>query len=799
MTAQQRGPFEKQAKESKCGPRREAEKYTSQGIALSVIEREQKKLEQDNRTMMRTIQNTVVDAFTNNTIASQEFIFISGNYFINIDEHYLPAEIAMVRFSLEHGIVSKFHTYVDPEKVPLGYLFDAKDNSEKTHRLPIPPHSKGERNYKRILDQMKMFMGEPMPILFTSKENIAMIKSFIQSFIDFGNNGDIESYREVEQGKFEFVRRWADSIPNIHVVDNVSEGGAVGGEDSNITAIDMGKAISDTIPEWITNPSSLKPFVLRIPELQHPFAHLLGPTTSTNTQLATSQGATNQRNVNYDFPDPPVSDQNGGAMTMPSNNVNGGGQVFIGTQSQSPGTVYATSGQLLTANQNVITAVSQSTLIGANLQPSFGTSVIPSASINRSQQQSATTLLTSASQTPFIAASQSQQLGASQTPFIAASQSQQLGASQTPFIAASQSQQLGASQTPFIAASQSQQLGASQMPFIAASQSQKLGASQTQFIAASQSQQLGASQMPFITSSQSQPLGASQFPFTATSQTRTLGANQSQFMAAGQPHLFSANHTQMLNTHQNPLINQSAYLGQANNIKNSLPDQSTKRQEDAVSIRTGTSCKSQTSRVRSVSSKASKTSSQRLRDVELQKVQAEYELEKEIDEERLALERKALTLKEIREKKLLEAKYRAMEEIVSVHSAANSINVPSKKSDVKSEKSLRSSMINKWIEKQIEMVQSKKSIKPLDMLPTELDTTNANFGQSINVSIPKIAIATTLVNTTNRRHFIKTFIEKVNRKWSQSRRLTVTPVVMCHITKTNSLTIDRWETTPESA
>ncbi|KAG4080743.1 hypothetical protein HA402_005923 [Bradysia odoriphaga] len=195
MTAQQRGPFEKQAKESKCGPRREAEKYTSQGIALSVIEREQKKLEQDNRTMMRTIQNTVVDAFTNNTIASQEFIFISGNYFINIDEHYLPAEIAMVRFSLEHGIVSKFHTYVDPEKVPLGYLFDAKDNSEKTHRLPIPPHSKGERNYKRILDQMKMFMGEPMPILFTSKENIAMIKSFIQSFIDFGNNGDIESYR----------------------------------------------------------------------------------------------------------------------------------------------------------------------------------------------------------------------------------------------------------------------------------------------------------------------------------------------------------------------------------------------------------------------------------------------------------------------------------------------------------------------------------------------------------------------------------------------------------------------------
>lgn len=195
MTAQERGPFEKQAKDSKVGPKKEVEKYTSQGIALSVIEKEQKQLEQEHRTMMRTIQSTVVDAFTDNTIVSQEFIFISGNYFINVDENYLPAEVAMVRFSFENGIVNKFHTYVDPEKVPLGYQFDAKDNSEKTHRLPIPPKAKGEANYEIILDNMKTFMGDPTPILFTTKENIAMIKSFIQAFIDFGNNDDLERYR----------------------------------------------------------------------------------------------------------------------------------------------------------------------------------------------------------------------------------------------------------------------------------------------------------------------------------------------------------------------------------------------------------------------------------------------------------------------------------------------------------------------------------------------------------------------------------------------------------------------------
>lgn len=92
-------------------------------------------------------------------------------------------------------------------------------------------------------------------------------------------------------------------------------------------------------------------------------------------------------------------------------------------------------------------------------------------------------------------------------------------------------------------------------------------------------------------------------------------------------------------------------------------DQNTKRPEDdKASIRSGTSCRSQTSRVQSVSSKASKTSSQRLRDIELQRIQEEYELEKKIDEEKLALERKALESKERRKKKLMEAKYRAMEE-----------------------------------------------------------------------------------------------------------------------------------------
>lgn len=64
-------------------------------------------------------------------------------------------------------------------------------------------------------------------------------------------------------------------------------------------------------------------------------------------------------------------------------------------------------------------------------------------------------------------------------------------------------------------------------------------------------------------------------------------------------------------------------------------------------------------------------SSQRRRDIEIQRLQEEYELQTNIDNERLMLERKALQLKELREKKLIEGKFRAMEEIVSVGSGTS--------------------------------------------------------------------------------------------------------------------------------
>lgn len=67
MTAQERGPFEKLAKDAKVGPQNEVEKFTSQGVSLKTIDKEQKLADDENRTMRRTIQNLVLNCFTNNS------------------------------------------------------------------------------------------------------------------------------------------------------------------------------------------------------------------------------------------------------------------------------------------------------------------------------------------------------------------------------------------------------------------------------------------------------------------------------------------------------------------------------------------------------------------------------------------------------------------------------------------------------------------------------------------------------------------------------------------------------------
>ncbi|XP_055308371.1 protein maelstrom homolog isoform X1 [Sitodiplosis mosellana] len=166
-------------------------KYTSQGVPLEQVEREQRELAEKKRFMERKVKHIVKNAFLENDIKSRPFVFIMANYFYKTNSGmYSPAEIAIAKFSFEDAILKFYHTFVNPETVTIGYAFEAKDRSEKVHRLPPPPNALGEKDYEKIYSAiLGVLDSEPgqtfdksdsrRPYVFTRKEDNEVIESIL--------------------------------------------------------------------------------------------------------------------------------------------------------------------------------------------------------------------------------------------------------------------------------------------------------------------------------------------------------------------------------------------------------------------------------------------------------------------------------------------------------------------------------------------------------------------------------------------------------------------------------------------
>lgn len=186
MKPNERAPYDAQAKDEKMKLRKNNEKLTSQGIPLSYIENEAKQKDLTERLMKKEIEDTVKQAYSNDTLAEQTYYFIMANYFAKtLKGAYIPAEIALSKYSLKDGIINKFHSYINPGNLPIGMGYQAKSHSENTHQLPIPPQAMGESNYGLLMREIYRFVGSDengkVPPLYTHKDHIPMVESVIET------------------------------------------------------------------------------------------------------------------------------------------------------------------------------------------------------------------------------------------------------------------------------------------------------------------------------------------------------------------------------------------------------------------------------------------------------------------------------------------------------------------------------------------------------------------------------------------------------------------------------------------
>lgn len=93
-------------------------------------------------------------------LKSLTFYFFSTSYFAQtLSGDIFPAEIAMAKFSLSKGVFDSFSMKVNPGNLPLGATADAKQHSEKTHKIMLPPECEGETSYAIILRKISDFVG----------------------------------------------------------------------------------------------------------------------------------------------------------------------------------------------------------------------------------------------------------------------------------------------------------------------------------------------------------------------------------------------------------------------------------------------------------------------------------------------------------------------------------------------------------------------------------------------------------------------------------------------------------------
>lgn len=103
------------------------------------------------------------------------------NYFVHFLGQYIPAEIAIVEFNIQDGILNSFHEYINPITLPMGSALDAKEHYEQL-KLPLPPNAMGISNYDSLWEKIMDFTQTKYPPLYTTESNIPAVQKMMDLF-----------------------------------------------------------------------------------------------------------------------------------------------------------------------------------------------------------------------------------------------------------------------------------------------------------------------------------------------------------------------------------------------------------------------------------------------------------------------------------------------------------------------------------------------------------------------------------------------------------------------------------------
>lgn len=139
--------------------------------------------------------------------------------------------MALIKFSFENGMESRFQTLLRPDDIELGYRYMAKSHADDTHKLPLPPDALGVKNFQKVFNVVRAQLPSRevdggKPIVFTcfndrmdDSDTILVVKSVLDQIS--GGKSDIDVYALPElffaiNMKLAALGR-CDPLPNVNI------------------------------------------------------------------------------------------------------------------------------------------------------------------------------------------------------------------------------------------------------------------------------------------------------------------------------------------------------------------------------------------------------------------------------------------------------------------------------------------------------------------------------------------------------------------------------------------------------
>uniref|UniRef100_A0A182S6Z3 HMG box domain-containing protein n=1 Tax=Anopheles maculatus TaxID=74869 RepID=A0A182S6Z3_9DIPT len=183
MSADERKPYVERANAGTEGTK---EKLTSLGLAISSVE-SQLRAQRIKEQVTKDLTDLRVMLTSSETeLAKEVFYIISMEYFCCTHKGvYIPAELGVVKYSLEFGVMDQLHIHVKAREIPIGYAGPTMDRTNKTHQLPVPPNALGISDFNEIANSVLSFLetDENLPLLFTDAAAVPAVENMLMSIM----------------------------------------------------------------------------------------------------------------------------------------------------------------------------------------------------------------------------------------------------------------------------------------------------------------------------------------------------------------------------------------------------------------------------------------------------------------------------------------------------------------------------------------------------------------------------------------------------------------------------------------